>query len=480
MRFGMKHFLTAGTACLLSGLMLAAPAAAVVSESVLTDLNGDGMVNVFDYVLSKRAVLTESAPLDLQFVSGASYPGGLAVVGVAAANNTCFTNVQMTFSYDAALKLETLSDEDDLLAMSNSDFPKLSLTTINLPKYHQISCVSATNAKSEGDGVLFEMAFRIPEDAEPGTVYQVSFEDAAIYDGTAQLPLMIERGTVTVTEKPDLPDPVPDDPDVTSTPPSESDPADETTTEAVTETEPETTTAEQTSTEITSVTTVTTAETATVPIETTHFTQGSYIDGIDISVWQGNVDFAAVKKQGFAKFVIMRAGFGRFVTQEDIRFSSYYSGCRANGLPAGAYWYSYADTPEAARIEANTCAQVLGNRKFEYPIAFDIEEPSVLAKPAEELAAIIDAFCSELEKKGYYTVLYCSSFYLNNCIPRWVWERYDVWCAHYNVSRPTFVGKYGIWQYGLGKCDGINGDVDVDYCYRDYPAIIREKHLNGY
>ena len=53
MRFGMKHFLTAGTACLLSGLMLAAPAAAVVSESVLTDQNGDGMVNVFDYVLSK-------------------------------------------------------------------------------------------------------------------------------------------------------------------------------------------------------------------------------------------------------------------------------------------------------------------------------------------------------------------------------------------------------------------------------------------
>ena len=122
MRFGMKHFLTAGTACLLSGLMLAAPAAAVVSESALTDQNGDGMVNVFDYVLSKRAVLSESAPLDLQFVSGASYPGGLAVVGVAAENNTCFTNVQMTFSYDAALKLETLSDEDDLLAMSNSDF----------------------------------------------------------------------------------------------------------------------------------------------------------------------------------------------------------------------------------------------------------------------------------------------------------------------------------------------------------------------
>ncbi len=476
MRFGLKHFLTAGIACVLSAVMFAAPAAAVAAEAELSDRNGDGVINVFDFVLSKRAVLTESAPLDLQFVNGASYPGGLAVIGVAAANNPGFSNVQLTFSYDEALSLETLTDEEDFIAMANSDFPKLRLTTINMPQYHQISCLSAKNTKAEGDGVLFELAFRVPEDAVPGTVYQIAFEDAVIYDGSAQLPLMIERGTLTVTEKPDMPDPVPE---VTTTALTEPEPVDETTTEAVAATDPETA-AEQTSAEITTVTTVTTAETTEPPIATTHFTQGSYLDGIDISVWQGDVNFAAVREQGFAKFVILRAGFGRFVTQEDIRFSSYYSGCRANGLPVGAYWYSYADTPEAARIEANTCAQVLGNRKFEYPIAFDIEEPSVLAKPAEELGAIIDAFCSELEKKGYYTVLYCSSFYLNNCIPRWVWERYDVWCAHYNVSRPTFVGQYGIWQYGLGKCNGINGDVDVDYCYRDYPTVIREKHLNGY
>lgn len=473
MRSGMKHFLSSSLACILSAVMLAAPTAAVAAEAELSDRNGDGVINVFDFVLSKRAVLTESAPLDLRFVSGASYPGGIAVVGVAAANNPGFSDVLMTFSYDEALTLETLSDEDDLVAMSNSDFPTLSLTTVNMPKHHQISCLSASGARIEGDGLLFEFAFRIPEDAVPGTVYQVAFEDAELCDSQTQLPLMIERGTVTVTEMPDLPDPAPEDPAVTTT---EAIPEPTTETTAVTEeTTPETDhTAMQTST-----VTEPAATTVSVPV-TTHFTQGSYLDGIDISVWQGDVDFAAVKKQGFAKFVILRAGFGRFVNQEDIRFSSYYSGCRANGLPVGAYWYSYADTPEAARIEANTCAQVLGNRKFEYPIAFDIEEPGVLAKPAEELAAIINAFCSELEKKGYYTVLYCSSFYLNNCIPRWVWERYDVWCAHYNVSRPTFVGKYGIWQYGLGKCDGINGDVDVDYCYRDYPAIIREKHLNGY
>ncbi len=471
MRFGLRHFLTASIACALSAVMFAAPVAAVAAESELSDCNGDGVINVFDFVLSKRAVLTENAPLDLQFVNGASYPGGLAVIGVAAANNPGFSNVQMTFSYDEALSLETLTDEEDFIAMANSDFPKLSLTTINIPKYHQIGCVSSANKKIEGDGLLFELAFRVPEDAVPGTEYQIAVEDAIMYDGSVQLPLMIERGTLTVTEKPDI---EPEEPEITTTAPTETEPADETTTEAVTEAEP------QTTAEITTVTTTVTAETTEPPIVTTHFTQGSYLDGIDISAWQGDVNFAAVREQGFAKYVILRAGFGRFATQEDVRFSSYYSGCRANGLPVGAYWYSYADTPEAARIEANSCAQVLGGRKFEYPIAFDIEEPSVLAKPGEELAAIIDAFCSELEKKGYYTVLYCSSFYLNNCIPRWVWERYDVWCAHYNVSRPTFVGQYGIWQYGLGKCDGINGDVDVDYCYRDYPKLIREKHLNGY
>jgi GH25 family lysozyme M1 (1,4-beta-N-acetylmuramidase) len=161
-------------------------------------------------------------------------------------------------------------------------------------------------------------------------------------------------------------------------------------------------------------------------------------------------------------------------------FRTYYSAAKAAGVPVGAYWYSYADTPEAARIEANVCAQVLGDRKFEYPIAFDIEEPSVLSKPIEEISAIILAFCTEMEKKGYFVQIYCSSYYLNNRISKYLTTAFDVWVAHYNVEAPAYTGPYGIWQYGLDTRSGVCGDVDVDHCYRDYPALIKEKHTNGY
>ncbi len=98
----------------------------------------------------------------------------------------------------------------------------------------------------------------------------------------------------------------------------------------------------------------------------------------------------------------------------------------------------------------------------------------------EKIGAIIEAFCSEMESMGYYAMLYCSSYYLNNRIPWQTISKYTVWVANYNVEYPSYYGDYGIWQYGIGTSAGIEGDVDVNYCYKDYEKIIKGCHRNGF
>ena len=99
------------------------------------------------------------------------------------------------------------------------------------------------------------------------------------------------------------------------------------------------------------------------------------IKGIDVSSWQGIVDYKKVKA-GDIDFVIIRAGFGRETSQKDNCFEQNYSAAKAAGLDVGAYWYSYADSAEDAVREAKACMEVIKGKKFEYPIYFDLEEQS--------------------------------------------------------------------------------------------------------
>ena len=124
------------------------------------------------------------------------------------------------------------------------------------------------------------------------------------------------------------------------------------------------------------------------------------IKGIDVSTWQGNIDFAKVKASGI-DFVIIRAGYGREITQKDNCFERNYENAKAAGLDVGAYWYSYADSTEDAVREAKACMEVIKGKKFEYPIYFDLEEQSQFAKGKNFCDSVIKAFCGELEKNGY-------------------------------------------------------------------------------
>ena len=204
-------------------------------------------------------------------------------------------------------------------------------------------------------------------------------------------------------------------------------------------------------------------------------------NGIDVSKYQGDVDWKKAKASGNVQFAILRAGYGRVKSQKDPKFEEYYAGCKANGIPCGAYWYSYATTPEEARKEAAVCLEVIKGKQFEYPIYFDVEEKKQFALGKEAVTAIIKAFLEKVEAAGYWVGLYMSTYLLENYVTEEVRNRYAVWVAHYDVEKPTYKGQYGMWQKSCeGKVSGISVKVDLDECYQDYPALIKAKGLNGF
>lgn len=201
--------------------------------------------------------------------------------------------------------------------------------------------------------------------------------------------------------------------------------------------------------------------------------------GIDVSKYQSSVDFAKVKAAGY-DFVIIRAGYGKVINQKDPMFETHYKNAKAAGLGVGVYWYSYAKTAAEAKKEAAVCMQVIQNKQFEYPVFFDLEEKSAFAKGKNVCSEMVTAFCSVLEEAGYFAGLYISRSPLQTHITDEVAKRYALWIAEYN-SKCNYNGSYGMWQHSsTGKVDGVNGNVDCNYCYVDYPTTIKKIGLNGY
>lgn len=249
-----------------------------------------------------------------------------------------------------------------------------------------------------------------------------------------------------------------------------------------------TTTKTNTTTATTKATTTTAKTTAKPAATTTVITYatkpgigaGAIFEGVDVSVYQGNIDWNKAKADGI-EFAIMRAGYGKYVSQKDKYFDQNMKNAKAAGLPCGVYWFSYALTPEDAIKEADACYEVIKNYKLEYPVSFDMETESQMKLPKETVAQIIEAFCGRMESYGYYTTLYTYASFLNYKVEDRIFDKYDIWVAHYNTSKPAFNRNYGLWQYSCtGSVWGITGNVDRDYVYLDYERIIKNAHLNGF
>ena len=205
---------------------------------------------------------------------------------------------------------------------------------------------------------------------------------------------------------------------------------------------------------------------------------------IDVSYWQGDIDWTKVK--GEVDGVIIRAGYGQ--NNIDKKFKEYISECNRLGIPCGVYWFSYAYTEAMARKEAEYCLAAIKPYKVELPVCFDFEYDSVDKAKAKGVAiskalatAMVHAFCGAVEAAGYYAMNYTNKDYLNKYFDDTT-LKYDLWLAQWpnkpNLEKPP--EGVGIWQYSSkGSVAGIKGDVDMDAAYKDYKAIIAKAGLNG-
>ena len=205
------------------------------------------------------------------------------------------------------------------------------------------------------------------------------------------------------------------------------------------------------------------------------------IQGLDVSEFQGEVDWERVKAAGF-QFAMLRAGYG--AGTEDRRFRRNASECGRVGLPFGVYWFCYAATPAEAAAEADSCIRAVSSFRLEYPVCYDIEEASAdyVRKQGTPFNAslarkLVRSFCSRVEEKGYFSMFYSSRNFIDTYLGNDLRKRYALWYARYSERFDgTGCGK---WQYtSQGSVPGIRGDVDLDRGFTDYPSIIRNAGLN--
>lgn len=209
-------------------------------------------------------------------------------------------------------------------------------------------------------------------------------------------------------------------------------------------------------------------------------TNGSVVaEGIDVSVWQGDIDWDKVKASGKVEFAILRAGIGQGENSIDNKFERNYSECKRLGIPVGAYWYSEATNSEMAEKEAESCLNALSGKQFEYPIFYDIEKASNINK----FDIIAPPFCNMLKQKNYYVGIYSYySAFVDSC-PKSIKDAYPVWIAKFGTNKilTDYDEHYELFQYSsTGQIDGILGNVDLDISYKNYPSLIKEKGYNGY
>lgn len=215
--------------------------------------------------------------------------------------------------------------------------------------------------------------------------------------------------------------------------------------------------------------------------------------GIDISKYQGEIDFSKVKKD--VDFVIIRVGFTGYGSGDfnlDPKFKQNVDGCVSNNIPFGFYWFSQAINTNEAAAEADFVISNIKNYKPKYPIFIDSEYSGASnnsgradSLSTSERTAIVKTFCETVESYGFYSGYYCSRSWSITKLEPSKLVAFDFWVADWgnysNGNKPSTVNSYGIWQYSnSGSCSGISGRVDMNYSYKDYPSIIVENNLNGF
>ena len=190
------------------------------------------------------------------------------------------------------------------------------------------------------------------------------------------------------------------------------------------------------------------------------------LNGIDVSHYQGDINWKAVKEYGI-DFAFIKCLQGK--SKVDECFHTNMRNAIANDIPVGVYVYSKAKTIDDAVTEAKRVIKECSQYKLTYPVVFDFESKHYEDMSLAMRGKIIDAFCKTILSDGKsIPMMYISRYVLVQMIPAEVVKKYDSLLAEYTTGKPKYTGDYKIWQHGVGKVTGVIGDVDMNIGYYDY------------
>lgn len=203
--------------------------------------------------------------------------------------------------------------------------------------------------------------------------------------------------------------------------------------------------------------------------------------GVDVSKYNGRPNWATAKANG-VQFAILRAVSGANGVYVDPTFEYNYAECKKAGVPVGLYVASYLNVEK----EIAATEKLLKGKKFEYPIYYDIEDFSFTGRSKNRQSATnsVVRFCKHFERLGYYVGIYSNKYFIDQWLDKSQIKDFDIWIAHWNKN-VNYNGKYGMHQYtNQGQWRGIpstgEGGVDTNWCFVDYPDLIKKLGLNGY
>ena len=188
--------------------------------------------------------------------------------------------------------------------------------------------------------------------------------------------------------------------------------------------------------------------------------------GIDVSRWQGEINWSQVAADDVS-FVMLGT---RSKGAVDPYFHRNIQQASAAGVKVGVYIYSLATTVEMAEAEADFVLDLIHDYPSSYTVAFDMEDSTQGNLSKADLAAIANAFCSKISSAGYYPIIYANENWLKNKLDMNLMD-YPVWVARYS-ARPTYENPV-MWQAtSTGSVNGINGNVDIDFQFKDFTSVI--------
>ena len=203
--------------------------------------------------------------------------------------------------------------------------------------------------------------------------------------------------------------------------------------------------------------------------------------GIDVSHWQGDIDWEAVKADG-VEFAIIKAGGSDAGFYEDSKFRENYEAAKAADIKVGAYYFvgKYCKSYEAGVADAMRFIAMISGLQFEYPVYIDFEAPD--GSDMEGNTEAVIGFCQTMEDNGYFAGIYASEISgFHDRLNDSELQSYSHWVARYG-DRPSSITEdiFHIWQYSSeGSVAGIDGNVDMDVSYVDLETVIKNAGLNG-